>query len=335
MLIAKNVLGICRKVLEELGTPRRNAEIVADHLVENDLRGLRSHGVLRLTKYIEQIESGFIRNTAVSELTELSPQIVKIDAKRNFGIVAFHELLPELIDRAKRSGIAAGALVNCPHTGRIGAYTDIVASHFMWAQIFGGGGNETLNAVAPFGGRTGVIDTNPYAASMPIGNVDNCTTDFATSTVAQGRVLVYKTNKTPTPEGWLIDKSGEPTTNAEDFYDGGAILPSAGPKGYGLAMIAELFGRAALGKPHELNWFMVVLNLNLLVERDDYLKASRALKEKIESCSPQPGFKKVMWPGQRGFKRKASQVMRGIEYSPIEIETIQSLASRFEVKMTA
>ncbi len=330
---AGQIRHLCRKILLQLATPQEGADIVSAHLTDNDLMGVRSHGVLRMMRYIDQIDSGYIDNKAEILLEPISDNLLRVDGCRNFGILAFHRLIPALIDRARASGIAGGAIVNCAHTGRIGAYTEIVARQFMLGTVFGGGGNAKLTEVAPFGGAKGVFDTNPYAASLPIDNEAACTMDFATSATAQGKLLVYRTNKTPVPDGWIIDKGGRPTTSVEDFYAGGAMLPSAGAKGYGLAMIAELFGDAVLGRPHELNWFMTVVDIGRFVGREPYMEAAGILKKKIEECPPLQGFERVMWPGQPELRRKQEQSAAGIDYSEDEMTVIASLAERFNIEI--
>lgn len=331
-LPAASIKTLCKEILLQLGTPAAGAETVAEHLADNDLMGVRSMGALRMVRYIEQIGSGYIDNNGEIQVEAISPVLVHVNAHRNFGCIAFGALMPELIDRARQFGIAGGAVVNCSHTGRIGAYSEAVAKHFMWSLVFGGGGREKLKEVAPYGGAKGVFDTNPYASSLPIDTDQICTTDFATSATAQGKMLVYRTNKTPVPQGWIIDRYGKPTTDAEEFYSGGAMLPSAGPKGYGLAIIAELFGHAALGTPHELNWFMVAVDLGRFAPQDQYLGAARSLKHDIEQCPPLDGFAQVLWPGQPELQRKQAQAANGIVYSADEVRVLSSLAERFNVE---
>ena len=330
---AEHVERFCASILHELGTPEADAAIIVSHLVDADLRGLRSHGLLRMIRYVEQIDAGYIDNKAAIHISEVGPSLLRVDAGRNFGILAFEKLLPRLVELTRSAGIAGGAVVNCAHTGRIGAYSEALAKEYMWGCVFGGGGNKRLKEVAPFGGSRGVFDTNPYALSIPISEADVVSSDFATSATAQGKLLVYRTNKRPVPEGWLVDKNGKPTTNAEDFYDGGAMLPSAGAKGYGLGVVAELFGDAALGTPHELNWFIAAVDLARFAQQASYFAAASAFRDAIETCPPSEGFSKVMWPGQPELEKLAEQREQGISYSDEEIRSVAHLETRFSVKL--
>jgi LDH2 family malate/lactate/ureidoglycolate dehydrogenase len=330
---AAHVERFCVNVLRELGTSRDDAHAVANHLVDADLRGVRSHGLLRLIKYVDQIDAGYIANRAEIVTTQIAPNLLRADANMNFGIIAFQRLIPILIELARNSGIAAGAIVNCAHTGRIGAYSEALAREFMWGSVFGGGGNKRLKEVAPHGGSKGVFDTNPYSFSMPLDARQTATSDFATSATAQGKLLVFRTNNAPVPEGWLIDKHGRPTTNVHDFYEGGAMLPSAGPKGYGMGFVAELFGDAVLGTPHELNWFIVAVDLKRFVDPGSYFQAAGHLKQEIEQCPPADGFARVMWPGQPELERLHHQSAAGIDYSEDELRSLSGLEARFSMNL--
>jgi LDH2 family malate/lactate/ureidoglycolate dehydrogenase len=178
-----------------------------------------------------------------------------------------------------------------------------------------------------------VFDTNPYSISMPLDANRIATTDFATSATAQGKLLVHRTNDRPVPADWIIDREGRPTTDVSDFYDGGAMLPAGAHKGYGLGFMAELFGDAALGTPHELNWFMVAMDLNRFASPSDYAASAAMLRSKIEACPPASGVVKVMWPGQPEVEIKARQSTEGIEYEPDELRSLSALATRFGEKL--
>jgi len=330
---AARVERFCRMVLQELGTSDEDARVVARHLVDADLRGVRSHGILRLIKYVDQIDAGYIANRAAINITEMAPNLLRADANMNFGIIAFDRIIPDVVALARSGGIAGGAVVNCAHTGRVGAYSEALAREFMWGTVFGGGANRRLKEVAPYGGSKGVFDTNPYAISMPLDAAHTATSDFATSATAQGKLLVFRTNNARVPDGWIIDKHGQPTNDVHEFYEGGAMLPSAGAKGYGMAFMAELFGDAALGTPHELNWFIIAVDLRRFVDPAGYFGSADRLRREIEECPPAQGFAKVMWPGQPELERLELQSAEGIEYSDDELRSLSGLEARFGMKL--
>jgi uncharacterized oxidoreductase len=321
----------CTNVLLALDTPEATARTISSHLVEADMKNVRSHGVIRLVRYAEQIESGYIDNKAPIDIRQVAPGMLHVDANKNWGIVALDAMVPELERMAQANGVAAGALVNCAHTGRIGAFSEALARRFMWGMVFGGGANRHLHEVAPHGGAKGVFDTNPYAFSLPMTKSSMASADFATAATAQGKVLVYRTNKKPLPPGWVIDKDGKPSVNPEDLYDGGALLTSGEQKGSAMALIAELFGEAVLGTPHELNWFVIAVDLNRFTDQAAYFSQALSLQTKIENCPPAAGVDKVRWPGQPEVESEAAASNDGIEYSSLELDRLATLGSRLNI----
>jgi LDH2 family malate/lactate/ureidoglycolate dehydrogenase len=330
---ADRVEEFCFRILTQLKSRPDDSRTVAAHLADADLCGVRSHGLLRMPKYVEQIDTGYIANRAEVQLEQVAPNMLRVDANRQFGIVAFHRLLPQLISLTREFGLAAGAVINCAHTGRVGAYSEILAKEFMWSCVFGGGGHRKLKEVAPFGARQGVFDTNPYSISMPLDGDRIATSDFATSATAQGKLHVYRTNNRAVPPGWIIDRDGRATTDVREFYEGGAMLPAGGAKGYGIGFMAELFGDAVLGEPHELNWFVVASDLGRFRRASDYFDAAKVLREKIETCPPADGVEKVMWPGQPELESKSRQDAEGIDYSVDELNSLAPLEARFTTRL--
>ena len=155
--------------------------------------------------------------------------------------------------------------------------------------------------------------------------------DFATAATAQGKVLVYRTNQKPLPPGWIIDKTGKPSVNPEDLYDGGALLTSGEQKGSAMALIAELFGEAVLGTPHELNWFVIAVDLSRFTDQSAYFSQALSLQTKIEDCPPAAGVDKVRWPGQPEVESEATASSDGIEYSSLELDRLETLGNRLNI----
>jgi uncharacterized oxidoreductase len=177
------------------------------------------------------------------------------------------------------------------------------------AIVLGGGAHGQWANVVPFGGTRPVMSTNPYALAMPGGRFGPVLVDFATSTVADGKVAVYQAEGKTLPEGWVLDKDGQPTTDPDDFFDGGMHLPAAGHKGYGLSLIAELVGCAVLDFPPEFNWFVVAVNLGAFRPAADYAASAEDYLAFVKDVPPAPGFDEVLLPGEperRSAERRSS-----------------------------
>ena len=299
-------------ILTAAGASDDIAATVADHLTESDLRGVSSHGLIRLARYVDQIESGHISPRAEVTVSRDHPSHVHLDGGGGFGIVTLREATRRAVEKAKYSTVAAATVVNCAHTGRVGEYVENAAREGCFAMVFGGGGYREMPTVAPHGGAKGVYDTNPYALAMPGPDGEPIVTDFASSATAQGKLLVHRTAKKPVPEGWLIDADGNPSTDPEVYYNGGALLPAGAHKGYGLAVIAELMGDAMLGEPHEFNWMLIVFHMWAVRPRQAYGESAARLLDTIRAVPPAEGFDEVLLPGEPESRLRAERLRQGI-----------------------
>ena len=167
------------------------------------------------------------------------------------------------------------------------------------ALSLGGGGRRLWGNVVPFGGQDPMMSTNPYTLALPGGPGDPVVCDFAISTWPAGKVAVARANGDVLPPDVVVDKNGEPSTDPEAFYDGGALLPAAGAKGSGMGIIAELMGDAMLGDATEYNWTMIALKVDAFRPMADYAAAASGFMDEVRGSRPAPGFDKVMLPGER------------------------------------
>ncbi len=147
---------------------------------------------------------------------------------------------------------------------------------------------------------------------MPGGRFGPVVIDFATTTVADGKIAVYRAEGKRLPEGWIVDKHGNPTTDPEDFFDGGMHLPAAGHKGYGLALIAELMGDAMLAHPREVNWLVMVVDIGVFRAAADYAASAEELLQKVKDVHPAAGFEEVLLPGEPEARRAAERAASGV-----------------------
>lgn len=304
---------LCTTILGAAGVSSAAAHSVAAHLVENDLRGVESHGCSRIPSYLNYIAERAINPKAEPSCEAVAgAQVVKVDGHRGFGIPAMEQALDVLSGAVEDTTLAAAGIVNVGHTGRIGAYAEQAAERGCFAFICGGGNYRAWPTVAPYGGRKGVVATNPYALALPGGARGPLVVDFATSAAAQGKVMVARDKGVALPEGLILDKQGRPSTDPKDFYDGGALLPAAGPKGSGLALIAELVGEALLGPPHDLNWLFIMMKLEAFREPSAYVADAEDFLASVRACPPQKGFERVSLPGELERERAARRRREGI-----------------------
>ncbi len=287
-----------KETLAQAGFPDRTANLVARHLCDAEMKGVRSHGVMRLARYVDSIKQGIFEPSAVPRVVSETSNLITVDGGRGIGITAIEYALDELITRTKENALAAAGIVNCDHTGRIGAYAERAAENGRVAIIIGGGGRDKWPNVAPHGGTKGVISTNPYAFSVPAAPNDPLVCDFATSTLSTGAIVVAKNSGEPLAEGLALDRNGQPTTSANAVAEGGCLLPAAGPKGSGLAMIAEALGSAVMGPAHQFNWLMVVMRADAFRPLEAVRRDVNVLMSTVRATPPIGGVERVMTAGE-------------------------------------
>lgn len=231
-----------------LGADEDVADEVSESLVEADLTGHGSHGSIRMgTRYLEMVGSGDIDPRATPEVTRLSPTAAQVDGNLQYGQVVGRRAVEVGVELATENGMAAVGVRNATHLGRVGEWAERTTDEGLcFTALVNTGGAAPL--VTPPGTAERLFSTNPIAFGVPsFGALDHpVVLDMATSQVAHGKVTKRSVENRPIPEDWVIDAEGNAVTDSTDYEEGtGAMLPlggeTAGYKGFGLAMMAELF----------------------------------------------------------------------------------------------
>lgn len=320
--------------LTALGCVPAVAAEVAAHLVEADLMGVYSHGTMRLPQYRDWVRDGHFDPSGIASLTATSSGAPLIDAGNGFGMPAMRLAVEEGVRRARAAGMAAVGVVNSGHTGRIGAFAEQAAEAGCLAVLLGGGGRKEWRQVAPHGGARAVLPTNPWAFGVPGGEHGPVVLDFATSAGAGGKVYAARFAGRPLPEGLCIDREGRPTTDPEGYFNGGALLPMAGPKGYGLALVAELVGGAMLGEAmHGMNWLVFLVDMSAWQVPETYRALAEECLAELRACPPAPGFGRVEIPGERERALRAEREIHGIPMPPATLEAMRTAARELGVTL--
>ena len=319
-------------ILTATGMPSATARQIAEHLIDSEGKGVTSHGISRIPRYVEQVEDGSVDPQARVTVPHEDGAWAEVNGGGGFGIPAAQRAVEVALRKARGTTVAVCGLVNCGHTGRVGRYVEQAAEHGFMAIMFGGGGGlNGYRQVAPHGGAKAIWGTNPYAFAMPGGHYGPIVVDFATAVAAQGKLAVHRTTGEALPPGWIIDADGRPSQHPEDFYQGGALLPAAGPKGSGLALIAELVGGALLGPPKDFNWMLFVLSAASLRTPADYAHAAEAILDSVKACPPQDGVEAVLLPGEMERARAAAVPASGLEIPQAIWDEVCEAAERLGV----
>jgi len=321
-------------VLMASGSNENEAVAVSRHLVASNLVGHDSHGLIRMTKYLDWVAQGMLlQNKRLAAVSDAGP-IVVASGGFGYGQSVGLEAMDLAIDRAKAHGLCALALRDCGHLGRIGAWAELLADaglasfHFVNTSGFG-------ILVAPFGGSDRRLSANPLAAGVPIAGQDPIVLDIATSIVAEGKIQVARNKGESIPEGCMLDGSGRPTTDPEAFYADppGAILPFGGHKGSGLSVICEVLAGSLTGggSSHPSNPSAGRLVNNMLTLAFDPaafggVDMFSADVERLAAWSrasrPATPGGAVLLPGDIERRTRESRQREGI---PLDAQTIQQL----------
>ena len=238
---------IAAELLRGAGASEEESAIVARHSVGANLAGHDSHGVIQIPVYIDRIKKGHIVPGAPFEKVRETPTTTVIDGHWGFGYVVSEQAMQITIDKALESSVAAATVFRQSHVGRLADYPLMAAEAGMIGMMTADSG-RSAKAVVPFGGREPRLGTNPICIAMPSNLDAPLYIDMATSAVAAGKLGVAVARGTPVPEGWIIDKDGNPTTDPSDLGAGGSVLPLGGPEGHkGLWAVGH--DRDILGHP--------------------------------------------------------------------------------------
>ena len=238
-----------RAMFAAAGSSPRECALVAEHLVEANLRGHDSHGVGMIPAYVENLGIGELRLNAEVEVVRDGGGFLVCEAGLGFGQVMAHDAMALAIARARETGTCILTLRNSHHVGRIGHWAEQCAAAGLVSLHFVNVVADPL--VAPFGGRAGRLVTNPVSIGFPRPGHEPIIVDFATSKLAAGKVRVAMNKGVEVPDGVLIDGSGDPTNDPASLFlePRGALLPFGEHKGWGLALACELLGGALSGGP--------------------------------------------------------------------------------------
>jgi LDH2 family malate/lactate/ureidoglycolate dehydrogenase len=310
-IAADEVFSVLKDIFMSCGCSENTSRLVAEHLVDASLCGVESHGVMRVLQYVEQFQNGYMNPQGEPSVFKNASGAIEISGQNGIGIPAMHLAYAQGMEQAQKAGISALAIRNVGHTGRHGAFADHAAECGFLTMCLGGGNRRIWRQVAPHGGAKAMLPTNPWCVGIPGGERGAVVMDFATSKIAGGWIYAAKSAGALLPDGCVIDSNGMPTRSPDDYFAGGAILPSGGHKGYALALVGELIGEAMLGPATtECNWLLITMKGDHFRQRGDIKSVAEEILNELRVCPPAPGFERVEIPGER--EREQRQRSEGV-----------------------
>jgi LDH2 family malate/lactate/ureidoglycolate dehydrogenase len=336
------VLG--RALLVANGVPEAEAATVARHVVNANLAGHDSHGMIMLPNYIERVKAGHIVPGAPFTIIQESPTTTVVDGNWGFGYVINEQAMALTIEKAQANNIAATTVFRQGHVGRLASYPLMAAKAGMIGMAWADSGRSP-KGVAPFGGREARLGTNPWAIAVPSDLDGPFCMDFATSAVAMGKIKLAEARGQEIPLGWVVDKDGDLTTDPAKIK-GGALMPLGGTEGYkgtALAAMGEIFCGILTGlgfgvEPsgrHNDGCFLIAIKVEafrpLLTFRRDVADFAHYLKD----TPPAKGSQGVLYPGEVEYRAEQARGEAGIEIEDATWRKLGELAAAGGVAMPA
>ena len=335
---ASHLHAMTRQIFMAAGTPRHITDDVAEILVNANLAGHDSHGVLRIPSYLDQIENRRIHPTAETEIVSETANRLRVDGNHGFGHYTARKAMTWAIEKAKDAAVCCVNLVRNTHIGRLGQYAEAAARAGCIGVIIYGGGGKNGGSTVPFGGARGALGTNPICVGVPTGDNAPFVTDFATSMIAGGKITYARSRGADLPEGCIVDKHGNPSVKTEEYDDGGFLLPFGGHKGYALSILTCLLGGLSGNFDVEggtmRGVFMQVINVDAFTPLETYQRGVRAFLDGIKSTPPAPGFDEVLVPGDFEHRSRVQRLAEGVEVPDATCQEIQEWAEKLNVSLS-
>ena len=334
-LSAETGIDIGTRLLAGLGTPPDAAAEVARSLVSANIAGHDSHGLLRLPWYAEFVTDGRADPAATPTVSGRSGATAAIDGRRGWGQLAGHLAVETVAELATEFGIGIVTAKRCNHIGRLGEYAEQLADRGLISLLW----CNADPAVAPFGGRTRMLGTDPFAAGIP--GDPPLIIDFATAAVAEGKLRIERAAGRSVPLGLIQDAEGRPSTDPEDFYAGGALLPFGAHKGFGLAVLVELLGGALSGNHvgflPSYEWgnglVLIAFAPGRLIDTDAFAAEISAAAGALRATPPAAGVEKVLLPGDVERATAAARSTDGFVVPEPTWDQLTDLAARLSVSL--
>lgn len=318
---SERLLAFATAIYEAAGMPADDAHLSADTLVQADLWGHQSHGVMRLSWYAARLKAGVVVPSAAPELVVDAGAVAVIDGREAMGQVLAAHAAQEAIKRAKAHGIGAVSMRNSNHFGTAMYFTRKCALEGCVGFL----ATNASPAMAPWGGREKAVGNNPWSWTAPAGRFEPLMLDIANTAVARGKIYLARQKGVPIPEGWAIDAAGAPTTDPVAALEG-VVMPMAGHKGYAISVVMDMlsgvlsgssFGKAVAG-PYQaerrggVGHFMLALNIEAFQPLAEFESRMETFIAELKNVALAKDAEEIFYPGEIEARNAAHNREHGI-----------------------
>jgi LDH2 family malate/lactate/ureidoglycolate dehydrogenase len=331
-----------RQLLLAHGLPEQDAAIVAGCLVSADLRGVDTHGIARLPVYLDRLRRGLINARPNLKPERVTPVAAALDGQDAFGFVVGMCAINEAMAMARDYGIGVVSARRSTHFGMAASYALPAIEAGFIAMVF----SNASPAMPPWGGKDGLLGTNPFCVGAPGGEFPPFLLDMSPAVAARGKVRRAQRRGETIPLGYALDAEGRPTTDPSAAL-GGVVLPIGTYKGSGLSMMMDIFGGVISGaafagqvadqykafdRPQDVGHFFLAMKPNLFVSEDDYRARMDTLVERVRAVPKAQGFDEILIPGEPETRLEAHHRKGGIPYSPHDLAPLNAEAAKAGVQ---
>lgn len=333
---AKHFAEVCCTANE---MPEKEARILAEVLVETDMRGVMTHGLVRLPDYLERIDLGVVTSSLNLEIQKDWVWGGVLNAGNGIGHVAAYKGMEWVINKAKDVGIGMATMRMSNHFGMAAYYSLMAAKQGMIGLVASNSGP----LMAPWGGKEVKVGNNPLAIAVP-GKQFPLSFDIACSIAARSKLYRAQREGKDIPAGWAVDREGKETTDPTEALKG-ALLPLAGHKGYGLAMMIDVFtGILSSGTvspnvkskydysgPKDVGHFFMAVHIEHFLPLNEFLERVDSYVSTLHATEPAHGFDQVRVPGENGAQKRKKCLENGIPYHASTIHLLNKMANQLNV----
>ncbi len=347
-------------VFKAYGVPEEDAKICADVLMESDRRGIESHGCNRFKPiYLDRIDKGTLLPKTEIEILKESPTTVVMDAHDGMGMVASHKMMEMLIEKAKKYGMAGGAIRNSTHYGIAGYWTNMAAKEGM----VGITGTNARPSIAPTFGVENMMGTNPLTFSLPTDEEFPFCIDCATSIVQRGKIEFYARSGKDTPAGMVVAHDGSTVTDSNEILkmlvEGTAALAplGGGPgdemcgyKGYGYAAVVEILSAALSGgqfmkaltgvaedgspQMYHLGHFFFVVDPDAFMGKETFKKIAGDICRALRASEKAPGYDRIYTAGEKEYLAWLDRKDKGVPVGEAVQKELVALRDKLNLPYT-
>ena len=334
----------CQEVFERARLSRHDAFLVADALVDADLRGVSTHGLVRFPIYVTRLQKGLVNPTPRMRPVRERGATMVLDGDDGFGQVIGAEGMRRAVALAREHGLGMCAIRNSNHLGALAYIAAMAVPH----QMIGITLTITNPVIAPWGGIAPKLGNNPLAIAIPAGDRPPIILDMACSQVARGNLILASKLGKSIPPTWALDEQGRPTEDP-DAGLGGSLMPVGGHKGSGLALVVGILGGFLAGsafgtglgdifdmtRPQRLGHLVLAMEIGACRPVPEFVQAMEEMIRDLKSTPRVEGVDEIYMPGELEMQRREQRLRHGFPVSRVVLDEVKAVGAELGVPWPA